>query len=75
MPWEGVKVSTEEPAGFDPAKPFADPVTYFKHREAKVAQEYVKVAEAKVRGFLAPGWPVLEPLGCLRSSARSQMAH
>lgn len=50
MPWEGVKVSTEEPAGYDPAKPYADPVTYFKHREAKVAQEYVKVAEAKVRG-------------------------
>lgn len=49
MPWEGLKVNTEEPADYDPAKPFADPVTYYKHREAKVAQEYVKVAEAKVR--------------------------
>ncbi|KAL4458777.1 hypothetical protein ABPG75_013642 [Micractinium tetrahymenae] len=48
MPWEGVKVSTEEPAGYDPANRYADPVAYLKHREAKVAQEYVKVAEAKL---------------------------
>ena len=38
-----------EPAGYDPENKFADPVLYFKHREAKVAEEYVKVAEAKVR--------------------------
>lgn len=28
--------------------PAADPVKYFQHREAQVAEEYVKVAEAKV---------------------------
>ncbi len=40
---------TAEPAGYDPDNKYADPVLYFKHREAKVAEEFVKVAEAKVR--------------------------
>lgn len=31
--------------------PAADPVKYYKHREAMVAEEYVKVAEAKVSGL------------------------
>jgi hypothetical protein len=48
MVWEGVKPPTE-PAGYDPNNKYADPVLYYKHREAKVAAEYVKVAEAKVR--------------------------
>ncbi|PSC76562.1 NADH dehydrogenase [ubiquinone] 1 beta subcomplex subunit 10-B-like [Micractinium conductrix] len=47
MPWEGVQPPAE-PAGYDPANKYADPVVYFKHREAKVAAEYVKVAEAKL---------------------------
>ena len=47
MVWEGPNPPTE-PAGYDPANKFADPVLYLKHREAKVAEEYVKVAEAKV---------------------------
>ena len=29
---------------------FKDPVAYFQHREAAVAEEFVHVAEAKVRG-------------------------
>ena len=47
MVWEGPNPPTE-PAGYDPANKYADPVLYLKHREAKVAEEYVKVAEAKV---------------------------
>ncbi|KAI3436098.1 hypothetical protein D9Q98_002156 [Chlorella vulgaris] len=47
MVWEGVKPPTE-PAGYDPNNKYADPVLYYKHREAKVAAEYVKVAEAKL---------------------------
>lgn len=53
MPWEGVQPPAE-PAGYDPANKYADPVVYFKHREAKVAAEYVKVAEAKVRSRGVP---------------------
>lgn len=51
MGWEGV-VPPREPANYDPANKYADPVTYYKHREALVAQEFLKVADAKVRG----GW-------------------
>jgi hypothetical protein len=47
MVWEGPN-PPKEPEGYDPNNKFADPVLYFKHREAKVAEEYVKVAEAKV---------------------------
>lgn len=49
MGWEGV-APPSEPAGYDPANKYADPVAYFKHREALVAEEYLKVADAKVRG-------------------------
>lgn len=48
MPFEGVNPPSE-PAGYDPQNKYADPVLYYKHREAQVAQEYIKVAEAKVR--------------------------
>jgi len=44
--------ATPAAASRPPLLPLAccrDPVLYFKHREAKVAEEYVKVAEAKVR--------------------------
>ena len=47
MVWEGTN-PPEEPAGYDPKNKYADPVLYFKHREALVAEEFVKVAEAKV---------------------------
>lgn len=39
----------EEPKNYDPDNKYKDPVVYFKHREAAVAEEYVKVAEAKVK--------------------------
>lgn len=48
MVWEGPN-PPKEPEGYDPDNKYADPVLYFKHRDAKVAEEYVKVAEAKVR--------------------------
>eukprot|EP00887_Chlorella_sp_A99_P006535 scaffold3.g6535.t1 len=37
----------DHPSGYDPDNKFADPVLYFQHREAAVADEFVKVAEAK----------------------------
>ena len=49
MVWEGVN-PPGEPAGYDPDNKFKDPVLYLKHREARVAEEYIKIAEAKVRG-------------------------
>lgn len=50
MGWEGVQPPAE-PAGYNPNNKYADPATYFKHREARVAEEYIKVAEAKVRAW------------------------
>ena len=47
MPFTGPN-PPEEPKNYDPDNKFKDPVVYFKHREAAVAEEYVKVAEAKV---------------------------
>jgi hypothetical protein len=47
MPFVAVN-PPEEPKNYDPDNKFKDPVVYFKHREAAVAEEYVKVAEAKV---------------------------
>lgn len=47
MPWEGVSIP-KDPANYDPDNKYADPVAYFQHREAKTAEEFVKVAEAKV---------------------------
>lgn len=52
MPWAGVN-PPQDPADYDPANKTADPVLYLTHREAKVAEEFVKVAEAKVRDELA----------------------
>jgi len=48
MPFVAVN-PPEEPKNYDPDNKFKDPVVYFKHREAAVAEEYVKVAEAKVK--------------------------
>jgi hypothetical protein len=48
MPWEGVKIP-EDPKNYDPEHKYADPVAYFQHREAATAEEFIKVAEAKVR--------------------------
>lgn len=54
-----------------PSLPAADPVTYYKHREAKVAEEFLKVAEAKVRAAplrhpsslaLGSAWPFFCPV-------------
>jgi len=47
MPFSGVN-PPKEPASYDPQNRYKDPVAYFKHREAIVAEEFVKVAEAKV---------------------------
>lgn len=44
--WSGP--SLEDPPGYDPADKYKDPVLYFKHREAAVAQKYLEVSEAKV---------------------------
>ena len=43
----------------------ADPVVYYKHREARVAEEYVKVAEAKVGAV---------PL-CLAAECAARLVH
>lgn len=48
MPWSGVQ-PPQEPANYDPNDKFKDPVAYFKHREAAVAEKFVQTAEAKVR--------------------------
>jgi hypothetical protein len=48
MPFVAVN-PPEEPKNYDPDNKYKDPVVYFKHREAAVAEEYVKVAEAKVK--------------------------
>jgi hypothetical protein len=47
MGWEGVN-PPGHPSGYDPDNKFADPVKYYQHKEAVVADEFVKVAEAKV---------------------------
>ena len=48
MPWEGVN-PPQEPAGYDPDNKYKDPVVYLQHREAAVAEKFVKTAESKVR--------------------------
>jgi hypothetical protein len=53
MPYSGVNPPVE-PKEYNPDNKFKDPVLYFKHREAAVAEEYVKVAEAKVS--MRVGW-------------------
>ena len=47
MVYEGVKPPTEPP-NYDPENKFKDPVAYFRHREAAVAEKMVKIGEAKV---------------------------
>lgn len=47
MPWDGVNPS-REPETYDAKNKSKDPVAYFKHKEALVAEEYVRVAEARV---------------------------
>ena len=47
MPFQGVK-APEEPAGYDPEDKFKDPVLYYRHRNAVVAREFIRVEEAKV---------------------------
>ena len=39
----------EGPAGFDPARPYADPAAAFAQREHVVREKLVKVETAKVR--------------------------
>lgn len=48
MPWEGPSIP-KDPPNYSPEDKFADPVLYFQHREAVTAEEFVRVAEAKVR--------------------------
>jgi hypothetical protein len=47
MPWDGVNPAKETET-YDAKDKFQDPVAYFKHKEAMVAEEYVRVAEARV---------------------------
>ena len=49
MPFTGVHPLTKDPPGYDPENKYKDPVLYYKHKEALVAEEYVKIAQAKVR--------------------------
>lgn len=58
MPWTGVN-PVQEPPEYDPENKYADPVLYYRHREAAVTEAYIKVSEAKVRdGVHTPcrGW-------------------
>jgi len=48
MPFSGVKPITEDPVGYDPTDKYRDPVKYYQHKEALVATEQVKMAEAKL---------------------------
>jgi hypothetical protein len=48
MPFTGVSPLTKDPPGYDPEHKYQDPVLYYKHKEAAVAEEYVKIAEAKL---------------------------
>jgi hypothetical protein len=55
------------PAGGLPQDKFKDPVAYFQHREAAVAEEFVHVAEAKVRDSGPP--PQMRRARSLRGAA------
>lgn len=48
MPFTGVHPITKDPPGYDPDHKYKDPVLYYKHKEAAVSEEYVKIAEAKL---------------------------
>jgi hypothetical protein len=48
MPFTGVKPITEDPARYDASNKYRDPVKYYQHKEALVAAEHVKMAEAKL---------------------------
>jgi NADH dehydrogenase (ubiquinone) 1 beta subcomplex subunit 10 len=49
MPYTGVEPLTDpSPPGYNPDDKYKDPVLYYKHKEAVVAEEYVKMAEAKM---------------------------
>ncbi|KAL6774196.1 hypothetical protein ACKKBG_A24135 [Auxenochlorella protothecoides x Auxenochlorella symbiontica] len=47
MPWTGVN-PVQDPPEYDPENKYADPVLYYRHREAAVTEAYIKVSEAKV---------------------------
>jgi hypothetical protein len=49
MPFTGVSPLTKDPPGYDPEDKYKDPVLYYKHKEALVAEEYVKIEQAKVQ--------------------------
>lgn len=51
MPFQGVNPPTE-PRNYDPENRYRDPVAYFQHREAAVAEKFVHIAEAKVKPLL-----------------------
>lgn len=51
MPFTGVSPVTKDPPGYDPENKYKDPVLYYKHKEALVAEEYVKIERAKVGLF------------------------
>ena len=49
MPFTGVTPLTDpNPPGYDPKNKYKDPVKYYQHKEALVAEEHVKMAEAKM---------------------------
>lgn len=47
MPFKGPN-PPPEPTDYDPSNKFKDPVVYYQHKEAAVAEEFIKVAEARV---------------------------
>ena len=60
----------EGPAGFDPARPYADPAAAFAQREHVVREKLVKVETAKVRRRERCAVPLLQ--GAANPSARSR---
>eukprot|EP00890_Picochlorum_soloecismus_P001151 jgi/Picsp_1/2036/NSC_05501-R1_nadh dehydrogenase len=48
MPFTGVSPVTKDPPGYDAEDKYKDPVLYYKHKEALVAEEYVKIEQAKM---------------------------
>jgi hypothetical protein len=48
----------QEPEEYDPSsKKINDPVAYYRHKEAAVVEQYVKVSEAKVWSGCGAGSP------------------
>ena len=55
MPFKGPNPPAE-PTDFDPNDRYKDPVVYFQHREALLAEHTLKEAEIRVRLTLVMTW-------------------